>query len=132
MSKYRFVDPNTVKLDLSDGDWIEIKEQLGYGEQQRLAGGAMTKMVGGPVTGGELADAGVEMDLEKYQLLRLKTWLVDWSFRDRQGKAVKINLASLSSLHPDAVEEINAALTVHIESLETAKNAPTPPTEKSE
>ena len=131
MSKYRFVDPNTVRLDLSDGDWIEIKEQLTYGEQQRLAGGAMTRMVGGPVAGGEVADAAVEMDLEKYQLLRLRTWLVDWSFRDRQGKAVRINAASLSSLHPDAVEEINAALTAHIEALEAAKNAPSP-TEKSE
>ena len=46
MGKNRFVTPDTARVELSDGDWIEIKERLTYGEQQRLAGGALTRMSG--------------------------------------------------------------------------------------
>jgi hypothetical protein len=35
-----FVEPDTVRKELSDGQWIEIKTRLTYGEQKRLETGA--------------------------------------------------------------------------------------------
>ena len=126
MSKYRFVEPDIVRLELSEGDWIEVKKELTYGEQQRLSNAAMTRF-----QEAGSATPRVELDFERYQIVRLKTWLVAWSFRDLAGKPVEITANSLSALHPDAAAEIDAALTAHIEALETAKNSPEPPSAES-
>ena len=126
MSKW-FVDPNTVRLDLSDGEWIEVKEELTYGEQQRLSNAAMTRF-----QDASAATPRIELDFERYQVIRLKTWLVDWSAKGKDGKSIKITDESIRAMHPDMAAEIDAALTAHIEALEAAKNAPTPPTEASE
>jgi len=107
----------TVRKELSDGDWIEIKERLTYGEQQRLAGGALTRMTS---TGN--TDAGIDLDFERYNLLRMATWLVDWSFVDARDKPVRINQAAIAALDPDTAEEIDAAITEHLEALEDLKN----------
>ena len=120
MSRNRFVVPSTVRVDLSDGDWIEIKERLTYGEQQRLSSSALTRMISGE-------DAGIELDFEKHSLMRMETWLVDWSFVGPNGKPVGITRRAISALDPDTAAEIDAAITAHIEALEAAKNPPTNP-----
>jgi hypothetical protein len=121
MGKNRFVVPDTARVELSDGDWIEIKERLTYGEQQRLAGGALTRMSG---TGD---GAAIDLDFERYNLLRMETWLVDWSFVGANGKPVKLSRAAIAALDPDTAAEIDAALTKHIEEIEAAKNPPASP-----
>lgn len=118
MGKNRFVTPDTARVELSDGDWIEIKERLTYGEQQRLAGGALTRMSG---TG---YGAAIDLDFERYNLLRMETWLVDWSFVGANGKPVKLSRAAIAALDPETAAEIDAALTKHIEEIEAAKNPP--------
>jgi len=123
MARNRFVVPNIVRVELSDGDWIEIKERLTYGEQKRLETGAMGKMTASGAT-----DPGISLDFERYNLQRLHTWLVAWSFVDEAGKRVKITLDSLSALDQESAQEIDDALTAHIEELEAAKNAETTPT----
>ena len=37
MSRNRFVKPETVRLPLSDEDWIDVKRSLTYGEAKRAA-----------------------------------------------------------------------------------------------
>jgi len=110
-----------VRVDLSDGDWVELKERLTYGESQRLAGGALTRMTGGGDT------AAIDLDFERYNLLRMETWLVDWSFVGANGKPVKLTKAAITSLDTDTAAEIDAAITKHLEELEAAKNPPAPP-----
>jgi hypothetical protein len=117
MARSRFVLPNTIRLDLSEGDWIEVKERLTYGEQQRLAGGAMARATG---MGSE--SVGVDLDFERYNLLRVTTWLVDWSFVDPKDKQVPVSREAVAALDPDTMVEIDAALTAHIEALEASKN----------
>lgn len=115
-AKNRFVTPDTVRIELSDGDWIEIKERLTYGEQQRLAGGALTRVRGA----GD--NAAIDLDFERYTLLRMLTWLVDWSFVGANGKPVRVSMSSIAALDPDTAAEIDAAITAHIEALGAAKN----------
>ena len=123
MSKNRFVVPNTVRVELSEGDWIELKDRLTYGEQQRLASAALTRMS----NAGAGEDAGIDLDFEKHSLMRMQTWLVDWSFLGANGKPVSVTRAAIAALDPDTAAEIDAAITAHIEALEAAKNPPTPP-----
>jgi len=121
MARNRFVVPNTVRVELSDGDWVELKDRLTYGEQQRLASSALTRMTNAG------ADAGIELDFEKHSLMRMETWLVDWSFVGLNGKPVSITRAAIAALDPDTAAEIDAAITKHVEEIEAAKNAVTPP-----
>lgn len=123
MGRNRFVVPGITRLELSDGDWIEVKSRLTYGEQQRLAGGAFT---GGRATADGLGT--LDIDVERYAVLRLETWLTDWSFCDENGKAVKLSPAAIAALDPDSADEITAGLDAHIERLATEKNLIAPVT----
>jgi len=117
MGKLRFVQAGTVRKELADGeDWIEIKERLSYGEQQRLAGGALGK-ASGMLTG----NIEVPFDFEQYEILRMFLWITDWSFTNERGKEVKVTRAALANLDPDVAEEISAIIVAHIEEREAQK-----------
>jgi len=113
-------EDETTQLDLSDGDWIEVRNQLGYGEQQRLAGSVLGNVFMKDIDTGS---AKVTIDLEKHNVERLFAWVVDWSFRDNQGKKVKVSRSSIARLLPDMVEEIDAALTLHMSDMANRGNA---------
>ena len=113
MSKQRFVTPETVRLELSDGDWIEVKGRLTYGEQQHLSGSALKSA--------SFGTSDLTIDYEAYALTRLETWLVEWGgpgFVDAKDKFVPVSRAAIRNLDPDKAAEIEAVLTVHIEALE--------------
>lgn len=109
----RFTDPTTVRLELSDGDWVEAKRGLTYAEQERVSGAMMRSM--------RSSDDEIGIDWAKHRLLRLESWLVDWSFEDAKGKRVPLSRAAISNLDPDTAQEIHEALDTHIEALEAAK-----------
>ena len=102
MGRSRFVIPNTVRLELSEGDWIEVKERLTYGEQQALAGASLDKMTPG--------STDIAINLQRYDIMRLDTWIVRWSFCDANGKAVKKTRDAIAALDPATAKEINDAL----------------------
>jgi hypothetical protein len=109
MTRDRFVSANTVRLELSDGDWIEVKERLTYGERSKLSAASFRS--------GHLGTDTVELDFEAYAVEKLATWLVDWSFT-RAGKSVPVSKAAIRALDPETADEIETALNVHIEALE--------------
>lgn len=123
MSIY-FVEPTTTRLDLGQDDdgqpmWIEVKTELNYGEQQELAGLALRLQ---KTDLGSDAAPSVEMDWAAYGLAKLKTWIVDWSFTDAQGKPVKVSRESVQRLRPWLAQACEKAIDEHAKSLETAKN----------
>ena len=132
MSRNRFVEPEVVRLELTEGDWVEVKKELTYGEEQRLAGAAMTSMniqsdsdrAKTRTEDGE--GVRVNLENERYAILRLYTWLVDWSFENTAGKRVKVSREAIANLGADTAHEIDEALSAHIASREEAKNAATP------
>lgn len=119
MPRYRFIKPDSVRLSLSDGDWIEVKKLLTYGEQQRLSGSALTTLKSNPGSAGGGNEFG--LDWELYNLRRLQIWIIDWSFRDENDRPVKITPESISSLDPDTVAEIDEKLTAHLQMIEDSK-----------
>lgn len=115
----RFVTPETMRLELSEGDWIEVKERLNLWERDSLSGI--------PIEG--LGVESTKMPLEGktyalYTLQRFKTWLVRWSFTDEEGKQVELSLDAIRNLDPDTADEITDALDAHIAAMEDLKKVP--------
>ena len=116
----RFADGSGVRLELSDGDWVLVRRELTYGQQRRLAASGLTG-IDPAVTEGQR----LQVDLAAYDLERLVTWLLDWSFTDADGEHVVLGREAIENLHPDAARELNEALDRHIEAQE-GKGAPAP------
>ena len=115
----RFVLPEVVRLDLSDGDWIEVKKRLTNGERRRLNTAALSKSV---AIGGESTNE-VDIDFAEFGTARALAYLVDWSFRDAQGLRVEVTRSAYESLDEETSDEIDKALDAHIEA--QAGNSPT-------
>ena len=122
MAKQRFVVPNVVRLGLSDGDWIEIKERLDFGETQALT--AATLAQDGNLAGGDAPT--LRLDLGAYKVKRMLMYLLDWSFRDVDDKSVQVTEATIKALDPETAAEIDAALDAHIAGIAANPTAPTP------
>ena len=114
MGKKRFIGIGTTKLDLSDGDWIEVKDELSYGEQLELSNASFVGQEGFRAI----------IDMSRYHLLRMEKYIVDWNLKDAQGKSVEINRTTLALLSQDAAEEINAALDAHIQAMSQPDEEP--------
>lgn len=113
-----FVVPNTVRINLPGGEeWIEVKERLTYGEEQKLAGAIMTSMMISQ-DADEQTDREVGIDTKRHALLRILTWVTDWNLEDERGKRVDVSMAAIENLHPDIAQEINDALDGHVKASE--------------
>jgi hypothetical protein len=122
----RFVLPTTVQLTLSDGDFIEIKERLTFGEQQKLT--AKTLAQEGNLFGG--GEVTATLDFAGYKTERMLAYLVDWSFRDADGRVVPVSRAALEALDPETADEIDTALDAHLNAASvdpTPQNGTSPP-----
>ena len=106
----RFASGGQVRLDLSDGDWVLVRAELTYGQQQRLAASGLTGVDATATEGDRL-----KVDLAAYDLERLTVWLLDWSLVDADGERVLVSRESVEALHPDTAQEINAALDAYLE-----------------
>lgn len=97
----RFVSTETVRLDLSEGDWVDVKERLSYAEQLALSNASIV----GTQVGG-----GFQVDMGRYRIKRLEMYLTDWNFTDAEGKSVPLTSAAIRHLDSETAEEILAAL----------------------
>ena len=106
MPRNRFVDPNRIRLQISEDDWLEVKSELNVGEQKLLEAAGVRRV----------AD-GVEIVWEDYQIKRAAVWITDWSFQDSSGKQQEVSLEALRALDVETFAEVQAALNVHIASI---------------
>ena len=89
-----FVEPETVRLDVSDGQWIEIKQELTWAEDEALAAVAVQgmRLVDPDDIGDELRrtqEIGVDMSL--VNVAKLAMYIVDWSLVGANGRRVDID-----------------------------------------
>jgi hypothetical protein len=116
MSRYRFVEPEIVRLDLSDGDWIEVKKELNVGEARKVADRSQRA-----VTNSETGESVVDSDLNSVALL--EAYLVGWSFVDKRGTQTKPTAATIRALDQPTFLEIVQALGVHVGKVREAQQA---------
>ena len=120
MGRNRFVDPRTKRLELSDGDWIEVKERLTFGETEHMRAATIQKKF-------QLDELGaidlraIEISIEQARISKLAEWLADWSFCDSADKPVPLSRQAIEALDPETANEVNEAVDKHIE--EVSKNA---------
>lgn len=103
MARNRFVRPQTVRLELSDGDWIEVKKELNAGEHRRVFGRLVKDM-----RAGERA----QLDPEQVGLTKVVEYLVAWSLEDN-GKPVEVTEGAINSLDAQTFGEIVKAIDAH-------------------
>lgn len=114
-----FVVPNTVRLPLpgDESEWIEVKERLTYGEEQKLATASFTSVKYSQSKADD-GDSEIGLDMKRHALHRIHTWVVDWNLEGENGKRVDLSMAAIENLHPDVADEINAVLDEHIKAQE--------------
>jgi hypothetical protein len=112
MARCRFVQPRTVRLPLSDGDWMDVKGELSAGEERDMYATLRRQLQGDKAT---VAD---------YSLLnrgRLLAYLLAWSLTDADGTPVPVSAGALDQMTGPDFVEMAAALDAHIDALITAR-----------
>lgn len=113
MPRERFVAPDTVRLPLSDEDFVVVKKRLNLGEHQDILDRIPSTITSSYGYG------------TRYAISRILEYLVSWSFV-REGKpveysldqSVETRLATLKNLSPDDFQELREAVDVHEAAIE--------------
>ncbi len=108
----RFVQPEIVRLELSEGDWLEVRKELSTGEARRAMAKTIKSM---------RADGRIEPDLEMLGRAEISAFIVDWSFVDANDKRVPFSDAALDNLTQDAFLEIETAVRAHMAAVEVER-----------
>lgn len=122
MGRQRLVNTNpvtreTVKAELSDGDYVLFKRELSNKELRKV------KLAGFGNFKGQLGKPETEIlvDWEAMEFERVLTYLHGWSFVDAQEKPLQLNQENLGALDEQTFQEIKTQLDLHVG--EKEKNA---------
>jgi hypothetical protein len=106
----RVVRPETKKLNISDGDWLLVKQRLNHGEQD--AAFARRYIVDGVGPKANL--------LQQTGMAKVTAYLLDWSLTDLEEKPLVIRdqpiedvESCLNAIDPESFDEILAAINAH-------------------
>ena len=114
MSRARTRHPESVRIDISGGDWILVKKHLTAGEQRLIYSRMMRA---------DPAAIGV-IDPLKVGIAKLLGYLLDWSFVDADGKPMVIRdqpepmvTAQLDALDAETFSELVAVVDAHADAM---------------
>ena len=112
----RFVMPDVVRLDISGGDWIEVKRRLNVAERRSITSRA--------AKGGVSTDSTrVFVDANEMEFAKVDAWVLDWSFVGAAEKPVKFSAEAVRALDPASFAEIIDAIDAHEKAEEAVKNS---------
>lgn len=115
----RFASGAAEKLPLSDGDWVLVRRELSYAQQRRLAASGLSGVPAALVEQGQGQELSV--DLASFDIEKLCTWLMDWSFTDADGQHVVVSREAIEGLTMETGEEIHRALSAYIADADAKK-----------
>jgi hypothetical protein len=106
----RFIRPDTTRLELSEGDWLIVKNRLNFGEQRAAYARAYQTA----------ADGTLHMKPYAMGMEMVVAYLLDWSLTDHDGRPVVIRGLSadevtsiLNNLSPEDFVELKEAIERH-------------------
>jgi hypothetical protein len=111
MGRYRFVQPQTIQLPLSEGDWVEVKKELTIGENR-----AALNAIAGEV----LPSGSRKLNYDVLGLAELSAWIVDWSFCSLpttdhpNGRKIPFSITALKDLTEEDYREVETVVQAHI------------------
>lgn len=114
MARCRVVVPDVVRVEISEGDWLDLKRRLSHGERQKMFSLLLKNLT---------PDGQASLDREMVGTAQLMAYLADWSLVDPNGKQIRIDtdarkLAAINSLDDATVTEMLQAVDQHIEAME--------------
>ena len=92
-------------VELSDGDWINLKQKLNYGEASELYDATYRSGVGGAERG-----AAREVRMSVFNIQRIFIYTLEWSFIDDENKPLPLSAESIRDLDTETTEEIHKAI----------------------
>lgn len=116
----------TVRLELSDGEWIDVYSVLTAGESRRVKSAGMK--FGMKQTGKSASQtAEAEIDIVEMEFAKVLIRVKDWSFKTADDHKVQLNRENLENVLPaDTFDEIVAAIDGLTEAKEKEKNSKPP------
>ena len=120
----RFIEPEVIRLEISEGDWVEIKKELNVGEEKAMYAKCISDM--SSVAGDPLKSS---LDPAMLAFSLTEAYLVNWSFaREEDGKVTPVELSpsSIKALDQSSFDEIEAAIAKHLEGQEKKETSPKP------
>lgn len=107
-----FVAPESARLDIGDGHWVDVKRELSYGDMQKVASRSRA-------------------DLTLSDLNLVAAYLLDWSLLDERGQPVPVDTdaakgAALQALSLPAFRAIADAIDTHVQAVVAAKKPQAP------
>jgi hypothetical protein len=118
MARNPFVKPEVVKLNLAEGDWVDVKKFLSAGEEARMSGAGLRQMTQ------DDGKPSFTLDFERLRISQVSAYVVAWSFVDSAGNQTKPTPENISALSPDVLKEIGDAIDEHIKRMEEEKKHP--------
>ena len=112
MGKY-FVSPEVERFELPCGAWIDVKKELSLAENGRIQTAGIDRMRAG---GDEDTDFGV--NLGNVNIVKIDTWVVDWSLTDDNDKTQKKTTQAIQNLRQDVAGEILETIEKYQEQLD--------------
>lgn len=119
MGHSRVAQPETKKLEISDGDWLLVKRRLSNGER-REARQRMYRQIGDEA----------QVDPTLITISMTAAYLVDWSLIDPQGSQIPILgksfgdiMTILDSLEDGEFDEISDAVDAHAIAMRAERDA---------
>lgn len=82
-----FISENTTRLDVGDGEWVEIKQKLSVGDYERIATESKNDLTEGRI------------------VATLVTVIKAWNLKD-DGKEMPLNRASIEKIDADLATRI--------------------------
>lgn len=106
MGRNRFIQVDNVqRIELSEGDFIDVKKILSWGEQQDSFGDIIKSL--------PLGEGAAQLDPKRLNIGKALTYIVAWSFCDAHGVPQPVNESTLRNLDADTGREITDALNAH-------------------
>jgi hypothetical protein len=106
MGRNRFVQPDIVRLPLSDGDYLDVKRYLTIKEVRRI----FVRQIKPGVIGEKQM-----LNPDQVGLSKVMEYVVGWSFTDQDGRPVPFSEDAVENLDPESFQEILAAVDAHEE-----------------
>ncbi len=115
MKRQWFVEPDTVRIDLGDGDWLELKKQLTVGESTKATAQLVKEI---------RQDGRVTPDFEMMGKAEAVAYITEWSLgasRIRMGDSDAKKLTAINGMTPEAFKIISEEIQKHVETQETIR-----------
>lgn len=104
MGRNRFVSPRIVRLDLSDGDYLDVKYELTAGEERKSMATMVKRLEAGQAA---------ELDPEKVELATIAGYVVGWSFTNGTGDPIPVTESAILHLTSETFTEVYQAIAAH-------------------